>query len=53
MNKVYMIDCPNCGVIPNNNSSLYCDHCGNPVERIRLGEFWYNAEELEEENIYC
>lgn len=53
MDNVYAIECPKCGVKLNNNSPLYCDHCDNPVERIKLGKFWYNAEELEEDNIYC
>ena len=53
MNETYMIDCPNCGIISNNTSPLYCDHCGDPIERIKLGEFWYDTEELEKDNPYC
>ena len=52
MNEVYTIDCPECGIISNNNSPLYCDHCGEPIEKIKLGGFWYDAEELEKDNIF-
>ena len=52
MNTVYTIDCPKCGIISNNNSPLYCDHCGELIEKIKLGGFWYDAEQLEKDNIF-
>ena len=51
METIYTIECPKCGIIKN-NSPLYCDQCGNPIERIRLGCTWYDAAELEEDNPY-
>lgn len=51
MSTTYTIDCPKCGVIKN-NSPLYCDQCGNPIEKIKLGCTWYDAAELEEDNPY-
>lgn len=50
--EVYTIICPKCGIISNNNSPLYCDYCHNPINKIKIGEFWYDAEELEQDNIF-
>jgi hypothetical protein len=49
--KTYTIECPNCGIVKN-NSPLYCDYCGNPIERIKIGYFWYDAVELDKDNPY-
>lgn len=52
MNEIYTIICSECGLISNNNSPLYCDYCNNPIKKIKIGEFWYDAEELEKDNIF-
>lgn len=51
MENTYTIDCPKCGIVKN-NSPLYCEHCGNPIERIKFGCFWYDAVELDKDNPY-
>lgn len=50
MDKTYTINCPECGIIINNQSVLYCDNCKNPIEKVKFGCFWYSAEELEDDN---
>lgn len=52
METIYTIDCSKCGIITNNQSPLYCDNCGNPIERIKFGCFWYDAVELDKDNPY-
>lgn len=49
-NKTYTICCPECGVVTNNQSQVYCDKCKSPIEMIKLGCLWYNTEELEKDN---
>lgn len=51
METVYTIECPKCGIVKN-NSPLYCDYCGDPIERIKFGDSWYDADDLEEDNPY-
>ena len=52
METAYTIDCPKCGIVTDNQSPLYCDHCGKPIERIKLGCSWYDTDELDEDNPY-
>ena len=45
--KHYIIKCNMCDTIRANNSPLYCDICGCPIAKIKLGDEWYDPDELE------
>ena len=47
MDKTYTIKCSDCGIIDNNHSPLYCDNCGEPIVKIKFGNSWYDADDLE------
>jgi Zn finger protein HypA/HybF involved in hydrogenase expression len=48
----HTINCPNCGIVLNNASDVYCDKCGEYFDRIKFGDIWYDVDELEEDNPY-
>lgn len=49
---MYKVKCSRCGVhLQKNISSGYCDRCNKELlSEIKLGAFWYNINELEENN---
>ena len=49
--KEYLIKCDNCGIVKN-ISQVTCYVCGKYISEIKLGDTWYNAEELDEDNVY-
>lgn len=49
--KKYLIKCDNCGIV-NNYSQVVCDVCGNYISEIKLGDTWYNVDELDKDNVY-
>lgn len=49
--REYLIKCDNCGIV-SNTSQVICDVCGKYISEIKLGDTWYSADELDEDNVY-